>query len=157
MTSTHVIKLQYHTAQTHVMQLLLHTKSQWLWRQHMSLNYNITQLRHTSCNYYFILISVVMTSTHVMQLQYHTLLTHEFNYYFVLHLSGYDVYTCHAITISHSSDTRIQLLLSTTSQWLWRLHASCNHNITLFKDTQCYYYISVLRTSTHNPSYMIFT
>ena len=60
-----------------------------------------------------------MTSTHVMQLQYHTLLTHEFNYYLVPHLSGYDVYTRHAITISHYSKTRNVI---TTSQCSGRLH-----------------------------------
>ena len=59
-----------------------------------------------------------MTSTHVIKLQYHTAQTHVMQLLLHTNLSGYDVYTCHAITISHSSDTRIQLLLRTTSQWL---------------------------------------
>jgi len=74
-TSTHVMHLHYHTVQTHIIQLLLLTTSQWPGRLHKSCIYNITLFRHTS-----------------------------FNDYFLLYLSYQDVYTRHVFTISHCSD-----------------------------------------------------
>jgi hypothetical protein len=153
MTSMQVTKLQYHTVHTHVIQLLLLTTTHSSGRLHTSCIYIITLFRHTSFNYYFLLylsdqdvytrhaftishcsdtrhsittsyyISVIRTSTHVMHLQYHTVQTHVIQLLLLTISSGQEVYTRHAFTISHCSDTRHSMNTS--------------------------YYISVIWTSTH--------
>jgi hypothetical protein len=110
-TSTHVMHLQYHTVQTHVIQLLLLTTSsgQDVNTRHAFTISHCSDTRHSVTTSYY--ISVIRTSTHIMHLLYHTVQT--------------DV---------------IQLLLLTTSQWPGRLNRPCNYDITLFRLTSLNYY-----------------
>jgi len=136
-TSTHIMHLLYHTVQTHVIQLLLLTISngQDVYTRHAFTISHCSDTRHSITISYYIL--VIRTSTHIMHLLYHTVQTHVIQLFLLTISSGQDVYTRHAFTTSHCSDTRHSITHSYYIQWSGRLHTSCIYNITLFRQMSC--------------------
>jgi hypothetical protein len=119
--------------------------------------YDVYTRRGIITSYYF---SVVMTSTHVMQIQYHTFKHTSCNYYFLIHLSGYDVYTRHAIITSYYISAVMMSTHVMQLQYHTFRHASCNYYFLVYLsgyDVYTRHAITISQFQTHVMELLLFT